>query len=57
MVTVRTDISVHTEPAMKFTTPIKPAEKARARAANPLRIITVMLAIFAVAAAAIVALG
>jgi hypothetical protein len=42
---------------MKSTTPMKPAEKAKTEPANPLWVITVMLAIFAVAAAAIVALG
>ena len=41
---------------MNATTP-KPADDARDEPTNPLRIITVMLAIFAVAAAAIVGLG
>lgn len=42
---------------MNYTTPTKPAEKAEAIATNPLRVITVMLAIFAAAAAVIVAFG
>lgn len=42
---------------MNFTTPKKPAAKAEAQPTNPLWVITVMLAIFAGAAAAIVALG
>jgi hypothetical protein len=42
---------------MNVTTPTKPTEKAKARTANPLRVITVMLAIFVFAAAAIIALG
>ncbi|HEU5468813.1 MAG TPA: hypothetical protein VFU77_05860 [Steroidobacteraceae bacterium] len=43
---------------MNFTTPNSPADRAKAQpASNPLWVITVMLAIFAAAAAAIVALG
>lgn len=42
---------------MNFTTPKKPAEKTESRDANPLWVITAMLAVFAAAAAAIVALG
>jgi hypothetical protein len=42
---------------MKFTTQTKPADKADAPPANPLWIITVMLAAFAAGAAAIIALG
>ena len=42
---------------MKFTTPTKPADKAESRDANPMRVITVMLAVFAGAVAAIIALG
>jgi hypothetical protein len=42
---------------MKFTTPTNSADKAEAQAANPLWVITTMLAIFAAAAAAIIALG
>jgi hypothetical protein len=42
---------------MNFTKPPKPAEKADAQHANPLWIITAMLAIFAAAAAAIIGLG
>ena len=42
---------------MNYTTPNKPAEKAEAQQVNPLWVITVMLAIFVAAAAAIVALG
>jgi hypothetical protein len=40
-----------------YTTPTKSAAKAEAQSANPLWVITVMLAIFAAAAAAIIALG
>lgn len=42
---------------MNHTTPTKPAAQAEDIATNPLRVITVMLAIFAVAAAVIVAFG
>jgi hypothetical protein len=42
---------------MKFTTPTKPAEETESQHANPLRVITVMLAIFAAAAAAIISIG
>ena len=42
---------------MNVTTARKPADKAETQAANPLWIITIMLAIFAGAAAAIIALG
>lgn len=42
---------------MKFTMPTKSTDKAESQDANPLRVITVMLAVFAVAAAAIIALG
>jgi len=42
---------------MKFTTPTKPADVTVARDASPMRVITVMLAICAAAAAAIIALG
>lgn len=43
--------------AMKFTTPRRTPEKAEIKPTNPLWIITAMLAIFAAAAAAIVAFG
>jgi hypothetical protein len=42
---------------MNVTTPTKPAAKAETQPANPLWVITVMLAIFVAAAAAVVALG
>ena len=42
---------------MNFTKPTKPAGQADAQRANPLRIITLMLAIFAAAAAAIIGCG
>jgi hypothetical protein len=42
---------------MNFTTPAKPADEAESQDANPLWVITVMLAVFAAAAAAIIGLG
>ncbi|MGH8243762.1 MAG: hypothetical protein ACRETY_10470 [Steroidobacteraceae bacterium] len=42
---------------MTFTTQTKPADKSVSQPTNPLSVITVMLAIFAAAAAAIIALG
>lgn len=42
---------------MKFTTPTRPADKAESQPSNPLWVITVMLAVFAAAGAAIIALG
>lgn len=42
---------------MNFTMPTKPAEEAVSQNANPLWVITVMLAVFAASAAAIIALG
>jgi len=42
---------------MNFTTPTKPADEAESQDANPLWVITAMLAVFAAGAAAIVALG
>ena len=42
---------------MNFTTPTKPADEAESRNANPLWVITVMLAVFAASAAAIIAIG
>lgn len=42
---------------MNFTTPTKPADDAESEHANPLWVITVMLAVFAAGAAAIIALG
>ncbi len=56
MFSVTKKITVHTETAMNFTTP-RPADKAEAQPVNPLWVITVMLAIFAAAAVAIIALG
>lgn len=42
---------------MKFTMQTKPADKAEPQHVNPLWVITVMLAVFAAGAAAIIALG